>query len=88
MYFIAELREKGETPACVWNCVGGALHYGDINDPESEVSKLLKENEGHIYTLKDENDNRPSGRFILKKHEWIDMLPFEFEEALRGGKLE
>lgn len=84
----AELREKGETPACVWNCVGGALHYGDINDPESEVSKLLKENEGHIYTLKDENDNRPSGRFILKKHEWIDMLPFEFEEALRGGKLE
>jgi len=84
----AEVREKGETPACVWNCVGGALHYGDINDPDSEVSELLKENEGHVYTLKDDNGNNPSGRFILKKQEWIDMLPFEFEEALRGGKLE
>ncbi len=82
----AELREEGSTPACVWNCAGGALHYGDINDPESEVSKLIAANEGHVYTLKDENGNKPSGRFILKKYKWIDMLPFEFEEALREGR--
>lgn len=78
-------REKGEDPVCVKNCSGRALHYGDINDPESEVSRLLKENEGHIYTLQDTNGNHPSGRFILKKQKWIDMLPFEFEEALRQG---
>lgn len=75
-----ELREKGEIPACVWNCPGGALHYGDMNDPESEVSKLIAENEGHVYTLKDENGNDPSGRFILKKDKWLDVLPFEFKE--------
>jgi len=80
-----ELRQKGETPACVWNCVGGALHYGDINDPDSEVSKLLKENEGYVYTLKDENGNKPSGRFILRRNKWIDVLPFEFEEMLKEG---
>ena len=84
----AHLREKGETPACVWNCPGGALHYGDISDPESEVYKLTAENEGHVYTLKDDNGNKPSGRFILKQHKWIDMLPFEFEEALREGRYE
>ena len=84
----AELREEGGTPACVWNCAGGALHYGDINDPESEVSKILAANEGNVYTLKDENGNKPSGRFILKQFKWIDMLPFEFEEKLRGGQIE
>ena len=35
--------------------------------------------------MKDDNGNYPSGRFILKKQNWIDMLPFEFEEALRNG---
>ena len=84
----SQLREKDETPACVWNCPGGALHYGDINDPESEVAKLLADNEGHVYTLKDENGNKPSGRFILKQHKWIDMLPFEFEQALKEGRYE
>ena len=43
------------------NCSGRALHFGDINDPESEVSRILAENEGHVYTLKDDNENHPSG---------------------------
>ena len=82
----AEQREEGGHPACVWNCTGGALHYGDINDPESEVSKLLEENKAYVYTLKDENGNKPSGRFILKNEKWIDILPFEFEELLKEGR--
>ena len=61
-----QLRDEGKEPACVRNCAGRALHFGDINDPESEVSKLLAANEGHVYTLKDDNGNHPSGRFILK----------------------
>lgn len=82
----AQRREAGENPACVINCAGGALHYGDINDPDSEVSKLIRENEGHVYTLRDENGNHPSGRFILRNTEWIDMLPFDFERALKEGR--
>lgn len=82
----AQRREAGEIPACVKNCAGGALHYGDINDRDSEVSRLIRENEGHVYTLKDENGNRPSGRFILRNAEWIDMLPFDFERALKEGR--
>jgi Fe-S-cluster-containing dehydrogenase component len=81
-------RDRGAMPACVRNCAGRALHYGDINDPESEVSKLLAQNKGHVYTLKDEKGNHPSGRFILKNAKWIDMLPFEFEEALMNGIFE
>ncbi|OMH37948.1 4Fe-4S dicluster domain-containing protein [Motiliproteus sp. MSK22-1] len=32
------------TPACVNSCVSGAMVFGDIEDPDSEISKLLKEN--------------------------------------------
>ena len=79
------LREAGEMPACARNCTGGALFFGDINDPESGISKLLEANRDHVYTLKDENGNNPSGRFILRKEKWIDAIPFEFEKDLKGG---
>jgi phenylacetyl-CoA:acceptor oxidoreductase 27-kDa subunit len=32
------------TPACVNSCIAGALHFGDVEDPQSNVSRLLAEN--------------------------------------------
>ncbi len=32
------------TPACVNSCIGTALHFGDRDDPQSNVSTLLREN--------------------------------------------
>ncbi len=82
----AERREKGETPACVQNCSGRALMYGDISDPESEVSKALeKAGSDHIFALED-SGNHPAGRYILRGAKWVDVLPHEYEKKGRGGQ--
>ena len=79
-------REQGEVPACVMNCCGGALHVGDVNDPDSEVSRLLRETgEEHIYQLRDFG-NHPSVRYILRNDKWIDVLPQECLETRRGKR--
>lgn len=82
----SQRREKDEKPACVNVCPGGALHYGDINDPNSEVSKLLAANEGHVYTLQDDKGCKPSGRFILRNDVWKDPIVNSQIEDSNNGK--
>lgn len=85
----ASLRAKGESPACVRNCSGSALHFGDLNDPESDVAKLLAETAPeHIHTLRDEG-NGPTVKYILRHAQWKDVLPqdcIEHSAFKKGGR--
>jgi molybdopterin-containing oxidoreductase family iron-sulfur binding subunit len=43
-HFCTQRIDAGVLPACVTTCTGQAMHFGDLSDPESLVSKLLRKN--------------------------------------------
>lgn len=54
---------KGVQPACVEVCPARARHFGDLNDPESEVSKLIRNRE--YMQLLPERDTHPSVYYLV-----------------------
>ncbi|AKU21499.1 sulfate reduction electron transfer complex DsrMKJOP subunit DsrO [Massilia sp. NR 4-1] len=56
--------DVGLLPACVETCVGGARIFGDVNDPNSEISRRLKEAEGQVSVLKPEAGTKPHVFYI------------------------
>ena len=43
--FCEHLIKEGKQPACVTTCIGKSRIFGDISDPKSTVSRLLREHE-------------------------------------------
>ena len=51
------------TPACVNSCIADALAFGDLDDPNSNVSRLLAENKS--FRMHEELGTDPSVYYIL-----------------------
>jgi len=56
--------KKGQTTACSQMCPTSSLTFGDLNDPNSEVSKLVSSRKHKV--LKPESGNGPNVYFLLK----------------------
>jgi len=60
--FCRERVQAGKQPACVANCPTVARTFGDLDDPTSEVSRLIKERGG--FTLHPEKGTKPSVYYL------------------------
>jgi Fe-S-cluster-containing dehydrogenase component len=71
------LPEEDRVPACVRTCPSNARHFGDLGDPDSEVSQLVAERGG--IDLMPEQGTKPVNKYLPPRpkdrlNEEIDIL--------------
>lgn len=68
------LTANGELPACVKSCSAGARFYGDLDDPNSDVSKeLAKYDAADIHELPNVGNNPCTKYIMTSMHgEWME----------------
>ena len=54
--------KEGELPVCVSTCPTHCMHFGDLDDPDSEVSRLLKDRQWKV--LHPEAGTRPKVYYL------------------------
>jgi len=57
---------KGVAPSCVNTCPGRARIFGDLNDPQSEISRVLNDN--RVSVLRPEMGTKPNVFYIDADH--------------------
>ena len=60
--FCAQYVQKGELPACVRACPGKARFFGDLDDPNSEVGKMIRDKT--VYRLREDYGTNPKVYYI------------------------
>jgi molybdopterin-containing oxidoreductase family iron-sulfur binding subunit len=63
--FCRDILEEGKNPACVDACSAKARTFGDLEDPNSEASKLIKECRGEV--LNPELGNKPKVHYLAPR---------------------
>ena len=61
--FCYNLIDRGEVPACMQLCPGRARFWGDLDDPESEVSKYVAAH-ADAHLLQEEDGTAPKIYYI------------------------
>jgi molybdopterin-containing oxidoreductase family iron-sulfur binding subunit len=60
--FCRDRVQAGKDPACVANCATVARYFGDLDDPTSQVSRLIKERGGFV--LHPEKGTQPNVYYL------------------------
>ena len=73
------LPEADRKPACVKACPTNARLFGDVHDPDSEVSRAIREQGG--YALMPEWGTRPANHYLPRRQQKLHIHPDELERA-------
>ena len=81
-----KIPEQQRLPACVSTCPAGARHFGDLGDPESQVSKLVKLREG--YGVMPEQGTKPVNQYLPpRKNQSAERFLIPVVDAEKPGGL-
>ncbi len=74
--------DAGMLPACVTSCIGRAITFGDLNDPKSEVSRLIADNATTV--LKPDLRTHPKVYYIAADKDIMGRIRIseEYPEAI------
>lgn len=73
------LPENERKPACVLACPTSARLFGDVHDPDSEVSMAIRENGG--YQLMPEWGTKPANHYLPRRKTRIQIFEDELIRA-------
>ncbi len=59
--------EQGLRPACVSNCLTDAMIFGDLEDPKSDIAKVLSGRNGQVYQMLPVKGVKPSVFYTSNK---------------------
>ena len=76
-------RDEEATPACVNACIADALSFGDIEDPESNVSRLLS-SQKH-FRMHEHLGTSPNFYYLYDGHTVQAEAPHDVEPAVNGA---
>jgi Fe-S-cluster-containing dehydrogenase component len=80
------MTDEERRPACVRACPAGARLFGDVHDPESEVSLAIRENGG--YQLMPEWGTNPANHYLPRHKVKMHIREDEIERAANPLKID
>ncbi|CAA7621478.1 4Fe-4S dicluster domain-containing protein [Magnetospirillum sp. UT-4] len=80
------LEPERRKPACVLACPAGARLFGDVNDPESEAARAIRENAG--YQLMPEWGTSPANHYLPRRKTYMRLHEDELVRADNPLKFE
>jgi Fe-S-cluster-containing dehydrogenase component len=75
----AKLPPAERKPACVMACPTSARLFGDVHDPDSEVSQAIRDRGG--YALMPEWGTHPANHYLPRRRTAITIQPEELTRA-------
>jgi molybdopterin-containing oxidoreductase family iron-sulfur binding subunit len=79
-----EIPEEYYQTACTQACPAGAITFGDLNNHEHQVAKILEERKDHAFRLLEKLGTEPKV-YYLSSHEWVRQKADNFLDVPKGN---